>query len=103
MSRKIYRARELIDAFLSANEHLFFPREELVKDFLSLYIIRRLILRYNRTGELNVRNLNNNITILYNIFGISSIKLYLLVLNEKEYEILLPFLKTQINFLHKNH
>jgi hypothetical protein len=51
------------------NTHETVPLDEFREDVMRLVYVGRLIKKYNRSNQLNVRLLINHIVILYNTFG----------------------------------
>jgi len=66
---------------------------EFESDLMRIQFIKRLITKYQDTGELKDRLILNHIIIFYNVFGIeSATRLLFLKMNRKEMVVLKPFL-----------
>jgi hypothetical protein len=72
---------------------------EFEEDMNRILYIKRLLTKYYATGVLKERLILNHIIIIYNVFGIEAAsRLLFCKLEEKDYEILKPFL-VFLNFL----
>jgi hypothetical protein len=72
---------------------------EFEEDINRILYIKRLLTKYYATGVLKERLILNHIIIIYNVFGIEAAsRLLFCKLEEKDYEILKPFL-VFLNFL----
>mgnify|MGYP006273721215 CR=1 FL=1 len=65
---------------------------EFEEDLNRILYIKRLFTKYYATGVLKERLVMNHIVILYNVFGDAATRLLFLKLDEKDYEVLKPFL-----------
>jgi len=62
-------------------------------DLMRIQFIKRLITKYQDTGELKDRLILNHIIIFYNVFGVEpATRLLFLKMNKKELVVLKPFL-----------
>jgi hypothetical protein len=66
---------------------------EFESDLMRIQFIKRLITKYQDTGELKDRLILNHIIIFYNVFGVEpATKILFLKMNKKELVVLKPFL-----------
>lgn len=70
----------------------FFNENEFKKDVYALFIIKKMINKFIRTGIINDKLLINNIIISYNIFDNKIIDLFKIIMQTKEMEIIKSFL-----------
>lgn len=74
---------------------------EFEEDISRILYIKRLLTKYYASGVLKERLILNHLVILYNVFGVEvATRLLFLKLEEKDYEVLKPFL-IFLNFLPK--
>lgn len=67
----------------------FFNDVEFKKDLYNLFIIRKMINRFLKTGNINEKLLLNNIIIAINVFGIMRINLlFELILTKEEFGVI---------------
>jgi hypothetical protein len=66
---------------------------EFKSDLMIIQFIKRLITKYQDTGELKDRLILNHVIIFYNVFGVeAATRLIFLKMNRKELVVLKPFL-----------
>lgn len=66
---------------------------EFEEDLNRILYLKRLLTKYYNTGILKDRLIMNHLIVLYNVFGIdSATRLLFFKLDEKDYEIIKPFL-----------
>lgn len=66
----------------------FFDELEFKKDIYNLFIIRKMISRFLKTGNINEKLLINNIIILINVFGVERAnRLLRTVLSDNEFSV----------------
>lgn len=70
----------------------FFNENEFKKDVYALFIIKKMINKFIRTGIINDKLLINNIIISYNVFDNKIIDLFKIIMQTKEMEIIKSFL-----------
>jgi hypothetical protein len=71
---------------------------EFEEDLNRILYIKRLFTKYYSTGALKERLILNHLVVLYNVFGPDATRLLFFKLEEKDYEVLKPFLLF-LNFL----
>lgn len=71
----------------------YFDEQTYKDDVHRIYLIKRMIRRYIKTGEINYKLILNYTIITYNIYDVKIIKIFKEVLNDDELKIMNSFMK----------
>lgn len=75
------------------NKSAFFNEIEFKKDLYAVFIIKKMVARFLRTGNINDKLITNNIIISFNAFDpIHANKIFRLALTDAEYAVVKSFL-----------
>ncbi len=67
--------------------------EEFNEDLNRFSIIRKMIGRYKTTNEISTRLLLNHVVVLFNVFGQSTVEMFLYKISKDNYAVIFPFVK----------
>ena len=75
------------------DKYVFFNENEFKKDLYAIFIIKKMISRFLRTGTINDKLIMNNIVINLNTFDAHKAnRIFRLALNDEEYAVIKSFL-----------
>lgn len=67
-------------------------QSEFEEDLQRILYLKRLLTKYYTTGVLKDRLILNHLTVIFNVFGIDATKMLFLKLDERDLEVVKPFL-----------
>lgn len=96
MDRKLFKKGPLIEFLVESNPTAILSRNELEEDVGSVFVAKRMIVKYLKNGIINEKLLINQVIQVSNVFGITGVnKLFYITHNDVEF----AFIKAILLFL----